>query len=59
MYRYLTGEKTNPGFSGEIRWNFEKFLVDRHGRVVARFDPRTTPDDPQVVKAIETELAKR
>lgn len=58
LYTYLTGEDTNPGFAGEITWNFEKFLLDREGNVVARFEPRTRPDAPEVVAAIEAELAK-
>jgi glutathione peroxidase len=43
----------------ELLWNFEKFVVDRSGKVTARFAPNTTPDDPALVKAIETELAKQ
>ena len=50
------GIETNP--EPEILWNFEKFVVDRGGKVVARFAPNTTPDDPALVKALETELAK-
>jgi glutathione peroxidase len=42
----------------EILWNFEKFVVDRNGRVVARFAPDITPDDPMLIAVIETELAK-
>lgn len=59
LYRFLTSPETNPRFAGEIRWNFDKFLIDRQGRVVARFAPKVTPEDPAVVKAIEAELAKR
>ncbi len=58
LYAFLTGEETNPGFAGEITWNFEKFLVGRDGRVVARFAPRTRPDAEEVVAAIQAELAK-
>jgi glutathione peroxidase len=43
----------------EILWNFEKFLVSRDGEVVRRFAPDTQPDDPQLVAAIEAELAKK
>ena len=42
----------------ELLWNFEKFLVDREGKVTARFTPDTTPDDPALVAAVEKELAK-
>ena len=42
----------------ELQWNFEKFIVSRSGDVVARFAPNTAPDAPELVSAIETELAK-
>ncbi|HLV17857.1 MAG TPA: glutathione peroxidase [Pseudomonas sp.] len=54
LYRLLAGEGAE--FPGEITWNFEKFLVGPDGRVLARFAPRTTPDDPQLVQAIEAAL---
>ncbi len=47
--------KTPPS---EIHWNFEKFLIDRSGTVVGRFAPDTEPEDPVVVGAIETALAR-
>lgn len=52
LYQFLT-QKANPAVAGEIRWNFTKFLVDRQGKVVARFEPAVTPDSPQVVAAVE------
>jgi glutathione peroxidase len=52
LYQYLT-TKANPAVAGEIQWNFTKFLVDRNGNVVQRFEPDITPDSPQVVMAIE------
>ena len=58
LYRYLTDERTNPEFSGEIMWNFTKFLVGRDGRVVARFGPRTSPEEPAVAAAIEAALGR-
>ena len=57
LYKLLTSEKTNPKFAGPIRWNFEKFVFNRNGELVARFEPRTVPDSPDVVEVIETELA--
>ena len=48
------GATTNP--EPGILWNFEKFLIDRNGNVVARFSPEVTPDDPAVVSAIESAL---
>ncbi|WP_158750838.1 glutathione peroxidase [Acidobacterium sp. S8] len=47
-----------PNEEPEILWNFEKFVVDRNGNVAARFAPDTKPDDPALVSAIESELAK-
>lgn len=58
LYRFLTEKETNPAFAGKIAWNFTKFLVDRKGQVAARFEPRTVPDDPQVVAAIEKALGE-
>jgi glutathione peroxidase len=52
LYRYLT-QQANPSLAGDIKWNFTKFLVDRHGRVVARFESLVKPDSPEVVEAIE------
>lgn len=58
LYQYLTDTKANPKTGGEIKWNFTKFLVDRQGSIVARFEPEVTPDSPQVVSAIEQALGK-
>ena len=57
LYAELTQVPDAAGEAGEITWNFEKFLVSRDGEVVARFRPRTAPDDPAVVAALEGELA--
>ncbi|MNY49011.1 hypothetical protein D3C86_1843960 [compost metagenome] len=54
LYRYLTSQ---PGAEGEIRWNFDKFLVDRTGKVIKRFHPKTEPTDPEVIEAIQEALA--
>jgi glutathione peroxidase len=58
LYKYLTAQDTKPAPAGDITWNFEKFLVGKDGKVVARFAPRTKPDDPKLVAAIEAELKK-
>jgi glutathione peroxidase len=58
LYQFLTSKETNPGMDGDIKWNFEKFLVGRDGKVVKRFAPTIKPDAPQVVEAIEAELSK-
>lgn len=54
----LRGYGIEPNPEPGILWNFEKFLVDRKGSVVARFAPDLPPDDPAVTKAIEVELAR-
>lgn len=54
----LAGYGFSPAHPSDILWNFEKFLVDRQGRVVDRFAPDVTPEDPELVRALETELAK-
>ena len=58
LYKTLTALDTKPVGPGKISWNFEKFVIGRNGEVVARFSPRTKPDDPEVIKVIEAELAK-
>ncbi len=58
LYKHLTGEATNPGMSGDIKWNFTKFLVSREGKVVKRIEPKTKVTDEEVVKAVEAELAR-
>ncbi|MFV0316024.1 MAG: glutathione peroxidase [Microthrixaceae bacterium] len=57
LYRQLVDTEDAEGHSGDIRWNFEKFLLGRDGTVIARFDPMTTPDDEAVIAAIEAALA--
>ncbi|WP_285288911.1 glutathione peroxidase [Alloacidobacterium dinghuense] len=56
LYVFLTDKTTDPQFSGDIKWNFTKFLFDRNGKPVARFEPNVTPDSPQVVAAVESAL---
>lgn len=50
------GKGRDQNTSPDIRWNFEKFLVGRDGRVIARFDPEVVPEDPAIVGAIEKAL---
>jgi len=59
LYRQLTSKDENGEHGGEIPWNFTKFLIGKDGRVVARFGPRTKPDDPAVIEAIERELERK
>lgn len=57
LYKYLTAQNTKPKGAGEIGWNFEKFLLDRQGNVIARFEPDASPDGAEIVAAIEKALA--
>ncbi len=59
LYKYLTSLDTKPKGSGEVSWNFEKFLVGRDGNVVARFEPRTKPDDKKLISKIEDQLGSK
>jgi glutathione peroxidase len=56
VYQRLTSVPDAAGAAGDVQWNFEKFLVDGDGEVVARFRPRTEPDAPEVRAAIEALL---
>jgi glutathione peroxidase len=56
LYQQLTPVADAEGHTGDIRWNFEKFLVSPSGEVVARFNPTVTPEDPALVTAIEAQL---
>jgi glutathione peroxidase len=58
LYAYLTDTSADPQFGGDIKWNFTKFLFDRSGKPVARFEPATKPDSPEVTAAIESALGK-
>lgn len=55
LYDYL---KSTAADKGDIGWNFEKFIVNKDGKVVARFKTRTSPDAPEVVKVLEEQLAR-
>jgi glutathione peroxidase len=59
LYKFLTSKDTDPKFAGDIRWNFEKFLISRSGEVVGRFKSPVAPDAPELVKAVEAELNKK
>ena len=56
LYRYLT-EQTS--FPGEVEWNFQKYLVDRNGNVIARYHPRTKPLSDEIVRDLEQVLARQ
>ena len=59
LYKFLTEEPTAHEFAGEIGWNFTKFLVDRNGNLMARFDSRTPPEDEKVTSAVEKAIAAK
>jgi glutathione peroxidase len=56
LYKYLTEETS---VSGKVEWNFQKYLVDRHGTVVAKFSPGTAPDEADVIAAVEKLLSEK
>jgi glutathione peroxidase len=53
IYRHLVETPNEKGEAGDVTWNFEKFLVDPSGTVVARFRPKVEPDDPRLVDAVK------
>jgi len=58
IYKSLTPLKDASGHDGDIRWNFEKFVVSADGTKITRFAPKTKPDDPAVIAAVEAALPK-
>jgi glutathione peroxidase len=57
IYRTLVEAPNEKGEAGDVTWNFEKFLIDAQGEVVARFRPKVLPDDPRLVAAIQALVA--
>ena len=58
LYQYLTDKSANPKTGGEIKWNFTKFLVDKNGNVINRFESAVTPEAADLVKSVEAALAQ-
>ena len=56
IYAELEQQADADGEAGDVKWNFEKFLVAPDGKVVGRFRPQVTPEDPALVAAIEAQL---
>jgi len=59
LYKHLKSLDTAPKGKGDIKWNFEKFVIGKNGEVVARFSPQTKPDSKEVLDVINAELAKK
>jgi glutathione peroxidase len=58
LYQFLTDKATNPNSAGDIKWNFTKFLIDKKGNVINRFESSVTPEAADLVKAVEAALAQ-
>ncbi len=58
IYKTLTPLADPKGHTGDIRWNFEKFVVSADGATITRFDPEVTPDDPTLIAAVEAALPR-
>lgn len=56
LYAFLTDKKKNPKFGGDISWNFNKFLIDKKGNIIERFDSGVKPEDKKLIDALETAL---
>lgn len=59
LYKDLVSKEKNGELGGDIKWNFTKFLVDKQGKVVARYESKVKPDAPEVVAKLEEELKKK
>jgi len=56
LYAFLTDKESNPAFAGKITWNFNKFLIDRAGKVVNRFDSKDAPMGDKIPRSVEEVL---
>jgi glutathione peroxidase len=56
LYQYLTAKESNPQFSGDVTWNFNKFLVSKSGQIIGRFGSKVEPESPELTGAIEQAL---
>lgn len=59
LFKYLEAQEVQPKGKGDVSWNFEKFVIDRNGKVIARFKPQTDPSDAALVKVIEDALTAK
>ncbi len=58
LYKFLTNKELHPDTGGDITWNFNKFLIDKDGKVIARFSSKDAPESEKVTNAIDLALAK-
>ena len=56
LYQYLTSAAANPATAGDVKWNFTKFLVNKQGKVIGRFESKVKPDAPELTSAIDQAL---
>lgn len=56
LYEYLTSKESNPEFGGKISWNFNKFLISKEGKIIARFSSKTNPMSKDIQDAVENAL---
>lgn len=59
LYRYLTNLNSKPKSQGNVSWNFEKFILDRKGNLIGRFESKVKPDDPAIIELIEKALGEK
>ena len=58
LYQHLT-KHSDEDIAGDVAWNFQKYLVDRRGRVIGKFHPKTPPEDKELVSKLETALEEK
>lgn len=56
LYLFLTSKETNPEYAGEISWNFNKFLIDKSGKIIGRFESKDKPESEKLLDAIQKAL---
>jgi glutathione peroxidase len=59
LYQHLTSKETDPKFAGEVKWNFQKYLIGRSGAIVGKFESKVAPQSGTLIEAIEAELEKK
>ena len=59
LYQFLTSKESNPKHAGEVKWNFEKFLIGRDGRIIARFAADVEPDAADLLDLLRKELERK